>query len=193
MCAAWWDSAALGRSTRQCAPITPRRWWPSSSFCRNTAAMKCEIFQTEMRFLAQMNHPNIVALLDTGTAEGHPYYVMEYVEGRNIAEYCADKRLGVKARLKLFLQVCDPVQYAHESLLVHRDLKPSNIRVTGDGRVKLLDFGVAQSSRPERAGEAPALRGAVGTIVYASPEQLFGGRSRRRAISIRWAPFYTSC
>ncbi len=134
-----------------------------------------EIFQTEMRFLAQMNHPNIVALLDTGTAEGHPYYVMEYVEGRNIAEYCADKRLGVKARLKLFLQVCDPVQYAHESLLVHRDLKPSNIRVTGDGRVKLLDFGVAQSSRPERAGEAPALRGAVGTIVYASPEQLFGG------------------
>jgi TPR repeat protein/serine/threonine protein kinase len=135
----------------------------------------CEIFEAEMRFLAQMNHPNIVALLDTGTAEGRPYYVMEYVEGRNIAEYCADKRLGVNERLKLFLQVCDPVHYAHESLLVHRDLKPSNIRVTGDGRVKLLDFGVAQSSRPERAGESPSLRGAVGTIVYASPEQLFGG------------------
>lgn len=134
-----------------------------------------ELFESEMRILAQMNHPNVVAFVEPGvTPDGRPYYVMEYVEGWNITEYCDKKQMGIGKRLGLFLHVCEAVQYTHENLLVHRDLKPSNIRVTGEGRVKLLDFGVAQSSRPERGGGDPLLTGAVGTVCYASPEQLFG-------------------
>jgi eukaryotic-like serine/threonine-protein kinase len=141
-------------------------------------------FFEERQILASLEHPNIARLLDGGiTEEGLPWFAMEYVEGTPLDRYCADRRLGIAARLELFLRVCDAVQYAHRKLVVHRDLKPSNILVTGPapgeagGRVKLLDFGIAkllsdeaaaQSGELTRAGLRPMTPG------YASPEQIRG-------------------
>jgi serine/threonine-protein kinase len=140
-------------------------------------------FLLERRILASLEHPNIARLYDAGVGEdGTPYFVMEYVEGRPIAGYCDEGRLGVRARLGLFDQVCDAVQFAHRNLVVHRDLKPANILVSNDGVVKLLDFGIAKMLE-----DGPTDRGAGGrespetwtglrilTPQYASPEQLRG-------------------
>lgn len=101
-------------------------------------------FRNERQVLALFQHPNIAVLLDGGiTDTGQPYFVMEYVDGIPIDKYCDRHKLSVQKRLKLFLSVCDAVQYAHQKLVVHRDLKPSNILVTDGGEVKLLDFGIA--------------------------------------------------
>ena len=94
--------------------------------------------------LARLSHPNIARLIDAGrTADGLPYFVMEHVAGRPIDQACAG--LPEAARLGLFLQLADAVAHAHRHLLVHRDLKPGNVLVTGDGQVKLLDFGIAKA------------------------------------------------
>jgi hypothetical protein len=91
-------------------------------------------FKSERQTLAGLDHPNIVKLLDGGSApEGLPFLVMEYVEGSPIDEYCDQHKLSVDERLRLFGDVCDAVQYAHEKLVIHRDLKPSNILVVADG------------------------------------------------------------
>jgi serine/threonine-protein kinase len=101
-------------------------------------------FLAERQILASLQHPNISQLLDGGIADGRlPYLVMEYVEGVPITEYCDRQRLGLTARLRLFLEVCDAVHHAHKNLVLHRDLKPGNILVTASGQVKLLDFGIA--------------------------------------------------
>lgn len=103
-------------------------------------------FRLERQVLALLKHPQIATLLDLGeTDEGAPYVVMEFVEGEPITDYCTRRTVGVRARLRLFLDVCDAVAYAHRSMVVHRDLKPGNILVTPDGHVKLLDFGIAKS------------------------------------------------
>ncbi len=134
-----------------------------------------ERFALEQRALARLNHPHIAHLLDAGrTADGLPYIVMEAVTGRPIDAACAG--LPVAQRLALFLQLADAVAHAHRALLVHRDLKPSNVLVTGDGQVKLLDFGIAKALDPLEgsdghatvAGERPF------TPHYASPEQVRG-------------------
>ncbi|HEY7575646.1 MAG TPA: serine/threonine-protein kinase, partial [Thermoanaerobaculia bacterium] len=102
-------------------------------------------FRFERQTLANLNHPNIARLLDGGTTEdGVPYFVMEHVAGLPIDGFCDSRRLPLEERLRLFRDVCDAVQHAHRNLVVHRDLKPSNILVTGDGQVKLLDFGIAR-------------------------------------------------
>jgi len=130
-------------------------------------------FQRELRALARLDHPNIARLRDWGTvSEGIFYLAIEYVAGENIAAYCARKRLGVAARLGLFLQVCNAVEHAHCSLVVHRDLKPSNILVTDAGVVKLLDFGIA-AELDSRAEPTTVLQRAL-TPSYASPEQIAG-------------------
>ncbi|MHB8815159.1 MAG: protein kinase domain-containing protein, partial [Steroidobacteraceae bacterium] len=134
--------------------------------------------RTERQILATFQHPNIARLLDGGTTEeGIPYLVMELIEGQPITDYCDRQRLGLEARLQLFLLVCSAVQYAHQRAVIHRDLKPSNILVTADGTPKLLDFGIAKILEP---GAIPA-RGdltinAVRLLTpdYASPEQLKG-------------------
>ncbi len=139
-------------------------------------------FLLERRILASLEHPNIARLYDAGVADdGTPYFVMEYVEGRPIAAHCDEGRLPIKARLGLFDQVCDAVQFAHRTLVVHRDLKPANILVSNDGVVKLLDFGIAKLvSEEQRDGGAaetdPATRTGfrILTPEYASPEQLRG-------------------
>ncbi len=135
-----------------------------------------ERFQNERQILARLEHPNIARLLDGGTSdEGHPYFVMELIEGVPIDRYCDRHRLPVRARLELVLQVCDALRYAHRNLVLHRDLKPSNILVTEDGIPKLLDFGIAKVLRKEIE---PATEPAEGlgpmTVSYASPEQLHG-------------------
>ncbi|HSG46760.1 MAG TPA: serine/threonine-protein kinase, partial [Longimicrobiales bacterium] len=135
-------------------------------------------FLSERQILAGLHHPNIAQLLDGGVSDdGVPYFVMEYVDGRRIDDYCRDAELGVAERLQLFLQVCRGVQHAHGNLVVHRDLKPANILVTGDGVVKLLDFGIATmlESKAEfyqTAAHAPHPM----TLAYASPQQVVGDR-----------------
>src|SRR5207253_9759824 len=96
-------------------------------------------FRYERQILATLDHPNIAKLLDGGvTEDGLPYFVMDYIEGVPIGEYCSSKTLSVKERIALFCQVRSAVQYVHQNLVVHRDLKPSNILVTSDGSGKLL-------------------------------------------------------
>src|ERR1035438_4504611 len=98
-------------------------------------------FHTERQLLASLAHNHITRLLDGGVSPvGDPYLVTELVEGPTLDRYCDQQKLDVPARLRLLLQVCDAVDYAHRSLIVHRDLKPANILVNAEGTVKLLDF-----------------------------------------------------
>ena len=133
-------------------------------------------FHGERQILARLQHPNIARLLDGGLSDdGLPYFTMEYVDGEPIDRYCDRKRLGVDERLLLFETVCRAVQYAHRNLVVHRDLKPSNILVTGEGEVKLLDFGIAKVLSDEEEAEGLTRTGSrVMTPGYASPEQVRG-------------------
>jgi tRNA A-37 threonylcarbamoyl transferase component Bud32/tetratricopeptide (TPR) repeat protein len=130
-------------------------------------------FLDERQILAHLNHPNIARLLDGGESdEGAPFLVMEAIDGLPITQHCEKENLSVEQRLRLFATVCRAVHFAHTQLIVHRDLKPSNILVTGDGVVKLLDFGIAKLIAPG----APYLPTLVGDIAltpdYASPEQV---------------------
>lgn len=136
-------------------------------------------FLAERQILASLDHPNVARLLDGGaTADGRPYLVMELVEGVPITDYCDHHRLGLDARLDLFQTVCGAVQYAHARLVIHRDLKPANILVSGDGVVKLLDFGIAKLLDAEAdPALIPHTRTGMRLLTpgYASPEQLLGG------------------
>ncbi len=132
-------------------------------------------FQLERQILARLNHKNIAKLIDGGvTQDGRPYFVMEYVDGSPIIEYCDNHRLGIKQRLELFRKVCDAVHYAHTNLIVHRDLKPSNIIVTESGELKLLDFGIAKLLDDDQEQLATRTGLQIHTPAYASPEQLLG-------------------
>ena len=105
-------------------------------------------FRNERQLLAALAHPHITRLLDGGVASsGDPYLVMEYVEGQPLDRYCDQRKLSVEARIRLFLQVCEAVEFAHRNMIVHGDLKPGNVLVTGEGNVKLLDFGTAKLLR----------------------------------------------
>ena len=145
-------------------------------------------FLTERQALAALEHPNIARLLDGGSTEGGaPYLAMEYVEGgRQIDEACRREGLAEREVLRHFLSVCDAVQYAHSRLVVHRDLKPSNVLLDRDGRIKLVDFGIAKLLQEETRAAVTAPRASSGapaetlagprplTPAYASPEQLRG-------------------
>ena len=131
-------------------------------------------FRAERQILAHLDHPNIARLIDAGsTEEGLPYFVMEYIDGQPIGEYCAT--LGTTERLHLFRLVCSAVTYAHQRLVIHRDIKPSNILVTREGVPKLLDFGIAKVLHSDDPLAAQTLTGVrVMTPEYASPEQVRG-------------------
>ena len=131
-------------------------------------------FRHERQILASLQHPNIARLYDGGASDdGRPYLVMEYVEGIPIDRYCDAHILSVDRRLRLFEAVCEAVHYAHQNLVVHRDLKPSNILVTEDGKVKLLDFGIAKLLS-EEADRLTQTGVRVMTPEYAAPEQAHG-------------------
>jgi serine/threonine protein kinase len=134
-------------------------------------------FQSERQSLAIMDHPVIAKVFDAGsTPQGQPYFVMEYVPGLPITEYCDWKKLKIRDRLELFIQACDGVQHAHQKAIIHRDLKPANILVVEvDGKPvpRIIDFGLAKATTPETDGESlfTQLGHFVGTPGYMSPEQ----------------------
>lgn len=137
-------------------------------------------FRYERQILASLEHPNIARMLDGGaTDDDLPYFVMEYIPGQTINDYCQTQNLSIKQRLKLFRSVCTAVQYAHKNLVIHRDLKPTNILVTNDGLPKLLDFGIAKLLAPEVSSNAVTVAQTMTmmrlmTPDYASPEQVSG-------------------
>lgn len=133
-------------------------------------------FRRERRILAQLQHPHIARLIDGGnTADELPYIVMEYIDGVTITEYVKQRRLGIAECLRLFLDVCAAVEYAHRNFVVHRDIKPGNILVSADGTVKLLDFGICKLLHTEANLAVTASRTLhMLTPDYASPEQVRG-------------------
>jgi non-specific serine/threonine protein kinase/serine/threonine-protein kinase len=134
-------------------------------------------FQAERQSLAIMDHPAIAKVFDAGTTEaGQPYFVMEYVPGRPITEYCDQKKLGIRERIELFIQVCEGVQHAHQKAIIHRDIKPANIlvvEVDGKPRPRIIDFGLAKAITSQAAGETLFTQAGafLGTPGYMSPEQ----------------------
>lgn len=137
-----------------------------------------ERFESERKVLAQLNHPCIAHLYDANTfSDGTPWFVMEYVEGLPLTEYCGIHNCNVDRRLQLFRAVCEAVQYAHEHAIIHRDLKPSNIFVKNDGSIRLLDFGIAkQMDSLEGQVDQTRTGQRMMTPAYASPEQIRGAR-----------------
>lgn len=138
-------------------------------------------FESERQALALMDHPAIAKVFDAGsTAEGRPYFVMEYVAGLPITDYCDRHKLSTRQRMELFILVCEGVQHAHQKAIIHRDLKPSNILVTEvDGKPvpRIIDFGVAKATAQQlNPGTMYTRVGAVvGTMGYMSPEQADSG------------------
>jgi serine/threonine-protein kinase len=137
-----------------------------------------ERFASEQRTLAQLHHPSIAQLHDANTLpDGTPWFVMEYVDGVPLTEYCRAHGTSLSNRLRLFRAVCEAVQHAHSHAVIHRDLKPSNILVARDGAIKLLDFGIAKQLE---SLEMPADQTQTGlqlmTPAYAAPEQFLGGQ-----------------
>jgi eukaryotic-like serine/threonine-protein kinase len=133
-------------------------------------------FLSERQSLAIMDHPAIAKVFDAGaTADGQPYFVMEYVPGAPITNYCDEKKLTLKQRLELFAKICEGVQHAHQKAIIHRDLKPPNILVAEvDGKPvpRIIDFGLAKAVGSEHLGESMTRAGHwVGTPGYMSPEQ----------------------
>jgi serine/threonine-protein kinase len=138
-----------------------------------------ERFRREGAILARLANPNIAELLDAGvTPGGQPYLILEYVEGEPIDLYCDERKLDVRARIRLFLDVLAAVAHAHANLIVHRDIKPSNVLVNEDGHVKLLDFGIAKLLEGGGQEGTPTLLtregGSALTPEYAAPEQVTG-------------------
>jgi serine/threonine protein kinase/Tol biopolymer transport system component/tetratricopeptide (TPR) repeat protein len=135
-------------------------------------------FRQERQILASLDHTYIARLMDGGTTDdGLPYFVMEYIEGLPVNQFCDAHKLSTAERLRLFLKVCSAVAFAHHNLVIHRDLKPSNVLVTTDGAPKLLDFGIAKLLNPEMGGRAldpTTLAMRLMTPEYASPEQVRG-------------------
>ncbi len=128
-------------------------------------------FQTERELLASLQHANIAGLIGGGKFEDRLYMVMEWIDGVPLIEYLKHHTLNLIQTLKLFLQICQPVSYAHSQGIIHRDIKPSNILVTHDGVVKLLDFGIAKTLD---ADVTQAQSDAMMTLAYSSPEQING-------------------
>lgn len=140
-------------------------------------------FRVERQVLALLQHPQIAAMHDVGElADGTPYIVMEYVQGRPLLEDADARELGLRERLEIFLLLCDAVAYAHRNLIVHRDIKSSNVLVTADGRPKLLDFGIAKPLNP-RLG-AVAIEHTLASQRFFSPRNVAPEQLRGDAIDV---------
>lgn len=171
MSSVWLAHRADGRFEGQVAIKFPSLAW--------MGRLGAERFAREGRILGSLLHPGIARLIDAGSEEGQAYLVLEYVPGESIDVWCARLCLSVEQRIRLYLQVLAAVAYAHSKLILHRDLKPSNILVDREGRVKLLDFGVAKLLAPEPGGPDFANlteeAGRAFTPDFAAPEQVSGG------------------
>jgi len=139
-------------------------------------------FNAEYQALALMNHPSIAKVLDAGaTDSGRPYFVMEYIRGIPITQYCDEKKLSTRQRLELFIPVCQAVQHAHQKGIIHRDLKPSNVLVASfDGRPvpMIIDFGIAKAVNRSLGPDSFFTRHGqfIGTLEYIAPEQAEGSQ-----------------
>ena len=171
MSSVWLAERADGAYEKTIAIKVLRQWIDGEDAVRR--------FVAERQILSSLTHPHIAPLLDGGTtADGTPWLATEYIEGEPITAWCESRGLDIEARLDLFLQVADAVHHAHQKLVVHRDLKPSNILVDRQGRVRLLDFGIAKLLDPGSSAAGSALTRAAHrpmTPEYAAPEQLAGG------------------
>lgn len=137
-----------------------------------------ERFDQETGILARLEDPRMARLLDAGVAnDGRPWLAMEYVDGLRIDEACDRAKLNLRKRIELLIEVCEAVAHAHQHLIVHRDLKPGNILIDADGRVRLLDFGIATLADGKSENPLPATHERAYTLRYASPEQLRGQRT----------------
>jgi serine/threonine protein kinase len=138
-------------------------------------------FESERQALALMDHPSIAKVFDAGsTPEGRPYFVMEYVSGLPITDYCDEHKLTMRQRMALFIPVCEGVQHAHQKAIIHRDLKPSNILITevdGKPMPRIIDFGIAKATSQPLTPETMFTRAGsvLGTLGYMSPEQAGSG------------------
>jgi eukaryotic-like serine/threonine-protein kinase len=171
MGAVWLAERIDGTFARQVAMKLPRAEWTNSRLS--------EWMARERAALAALNHPNIAQMYDAGwTDDGRPYLALEYVDGVTIDRWCRDHCPIPSARVRLFIDVVRAVAFAHAKLVIHRDLKPSNVLVTADGRVKLLDFGIAKllSADATMADDSALTRfcGRALTLNYAAPEQILG-------------------
>jgi serine/threonine-protein kinase len=170
MAEVWLAERADGAFKREVALKLPR----ITRLRRDLAAR----FGQERDILARLEHPLIARFYDAGvTIDGLPYLVMEYIAGQPLTAWCDDHRLRTPERLTLFAQVLEAVQFAHANLVIHRDLKPSNILVTGEGQVRLLDFGIAKlltDGESARETRLTQFAGRALTPDYASPEQIKG-------------------
>ena len=129
-------------------------------------------FLREARLAAQLAHPNVVQVYDSGEADGRPYIVMEYVDGETLAELLSRRgRLPPAEAVELALQVCAGLEHAHRAGLVHRDIKPQNVLIRDDGTVKIVDFGIARSAQGTQLTETGSV---LGTAAYLAPEQAAG-------------------
>ncbi len=131
-------------------------------------------FLRERRILARLSHPNLARFIDGGIAnDGRPWFALEFIDGQSITKWCDAHRLDIRARVRLFLEVCSAVQYAHTQLIVHRDLKPANVLVDEVNQVRLLDFGVAGLLVAETGADEPTTIGVRQALTpeYAAPEQ----------------------
>ncbi|HSW12529.1 MAG TPA: protein kinase [Solimonas sp.] len=167
----WRATRIDGSLAREVALKLPHTWLL-------TAGMRLRLAR-ERNILGELTHPNIAQIYDAGiAADGQPWLALELIDGLRIDDYCRERRLSLDERLALFAQVMEAVQAAHARLIVHRDIKPANILVTADGKVKLLDFGIAKLlSDTARKGDNPPTLGSsrAATPDYAAPEQLAGG------------------
>lgn len=126
-------------------------------------------FNSERKLLASLNHPNIAKIFDGGVTEEIPYFIMEYIEGKPINEYCLQENLTIPQLLKAVVQVCRAVQHAHNNFILHRDIKPSNILISSNGEIKLLDFGIGKFWGDPFGNQDYSFGG---TLKYTPPEQL---------------------
>lgn len=135
-------------------------------------------FEREIEILGSLNHPHIVTIHDTGSSDGHFYFVMDYISGQPLDVYIAGRKPSIKETLRLFEQICSAVNAAHLRGVIHRDLKPSNIRIDTEGKPYILDFGlakIASDSTNARAQQTMTVAGQfVGSLPWAAPEQVDG-------------------
>jgi serine/threonine-protein kinase len=171
MAVVWLADRVDGTIERQVALKIPTVEWTDRGLA--------DRIRRECAVLASLNHPNIAQLYDAGWSDsGLPYLAIEVVDGEPIDRYCAERKLDVRSRTRLFIDVLRAVAYAHARLVVHRDLKPANVLVGKDGRVKLLDFGIAKVLSSDEAISADSdltrVSGHPVTLSYAAPEQVLG-------------------
>ncbi|HUD43768.1 MAG TPA: serine/threonine-protein kinase [Dokdonella sp.] len=141
---------------------------------RGDLGVPAERTRRECHILARLDHPNIAGLVDAGFARaGRSWFAMDYVDGEPITAWCDHRGLDVRARVRLFVQVCNAVQFAHRNLVLHRDIKPSNILVDREGTPKLLDFGIAKLLDVTEPQQTQTLALAL-TPAYAAPERMRG-------------------